>query len=171
MGNLLSALGELFDFSIQGYGVQAKLIDGVIVPYNTRKVLPIIITKDPKRFMIDILKHFNNGKEVKVSKLLQNNSGFKDNIKISMIADSIRGLARSITENGLWGKGQLAKFKNEDQFLKAVSKAYLDKMATAIASSKFDKAATLEVKEKAVHIKDMFDTKSKEIAKLLVKED
>ncbi len=166
-GNLLSALAEMFHMSIQGYGVQSKTKDGVIVPFRTQKANVKTVSVRPKEFMIDILED-EVGKNAKIDPLLKQFSGFKaDNVKISDIAQSIKGLAKSLTLNDAFGKGRLSSIKDETEFLAKVGQIYREKMEKAIGSTKFDKVTSDLAIEKAKKVKQQFDEFSAKIVKIL----
>jgi hypothetical protein len=166
-GNLLSALAEMFHMSIQGYGVESKSKDGVPVPFRTLKVPVKTISVNPKEFMIDIL-HEVAGKEAKVHPTLRKFSGFNsENVLISDIAQSIRGLAKSLSLNNSFGKGLLKDVPDETEFLSKVAIIYKKKMVSALTSTKFDKVTSDVAVEKAKKVKQQFDEFSDKIVQIL----
>lgn len=166
-GNLLSALAEMFHLSIQGYGVESKSKDGVPVPFRTLKVPVRTVSVNPKEFMIDIL-HEVVGKDAKVDPMLRKFSGFNsEKVLISDIAQSIRGLAKSLTLNSAFGKGRLKDVQNESEFLSKVATIYKKKMVSALSSTKFDKVTSDLAKEKAAKVKQQFDEFSDKIVNVL----
>lgn len=166
-GNLISSIAEVLDLSIQGYGVQQKMRDGIIVPFRTQKAELKTVSVNPKEFMIDILRNVC-GKNAKISDDLKKFSGFKpENVKIEDIAKSIKGLAKSFEINNAYGKEQLKKFKSSKEFLQSISDVYRQKMDKAITSTKFDKVTSEYGKEKAKKVKQQFDEVSKKVISLL----
>ena len=166
-GNLLSSLAETLHLSIQGYGVQAKFKDGMIVPFRTQKAQTKTLSVNPKEFMIDILK-FVAGDDAKVHNDLKKYPGFKqDDIKIENIAHSIKGLAKSFTLNNSYAVGHLKSYANEDEFVNKIGVTYKQKMDKAIGSTKFDKASTEISVQKAKQIKKQFSEVSQKIIDVL----
>lgn len=166
-GNLLSAVGEALNMSVQGYGVQQKMKDGIIVPFKTMKAELKTISVNPKEFMIDILRHVC-GKHAKIDNELKKYSGFNpENVKIEDIAKSIKALAKSFEMNNTYGKDQLKEFKSQQDFLDVVANSYKAKMDKAIASTKFEKVTSEYGKEKAKRVKQQFDEVSKKVINLL----
>lgn len=166
-GNLLSSLAETLHLSIQGYGVQAKFKDGIIVPFRTMKAQTKTLSVNPKEFMIDILK-FVGGEDVEIHSTLKKYPGFNsDDVKIENIAHSIKGLAKSFALNGLYKNGHLKNYSDENDFLNKIADIYKQKMDKAINSSKFDKASTDISIQKAQQIKKQFNEVSEKIIDIL----
>lgn len=166
-GNLLSSLAESLQLSIQGYGVQAKFKDDIIVPFRTMKAQTKTLSINPKEFMIDILK-FVAGKNAKIHNDLKKYPGFnQDDIKIENIAHSIKGLAKSFTLNNSYNNGYLKNYSDENYFLDKIADIYKQKMDKAISSSKFNKASTDISIQKAKQTKNQFNEVSKKIINVL----
>lgn len=166
-GNLLSSMAELLHMSIQGYGVQQKIKDGVPVPFRTLKITPKTLSIRPKEFMIDIVYEVA-GKDAKIHPLLRKFSGFNvDDVKISDIAQSIKGVAKSLTLNDAYGTGVLKDISDEGEFLSKVADIYRKKMISAAKSTKFDKVTSEIAIEKAKKVKQQFDEFSAKIVKVL----
>lgn len=166
-GNLLSAIAEMMHMSIQGYGVQTKMKDGVIVPFRTQKADVKTISVNPTTFMIDILKDVV-GEDAIVGELLKKYSGFDTrNVKIENIALAAKGLAKSFELNNAYGKGKLKEFSSPEEFLSKVASVYRAKMEKAISSTKFDKVTSELAIDKANKVKKQFDEFSAKISKAL----
>jgi hypothetical protein len=166
-GNLLSSLAEILNLSIQGYGVQQKTKDGIVVPFRTQKADLKTISINPKEFLIDILINIV-GKNAKIHNDLKKYSGFNlENVKIEDIARGIKGLAKSFTLNDAYNKGQLRNISDENDFLEKVASIYRKKMDKAITATKFDKVTSEYGKEKAQKVKQQFDEVSKKIIDFL----
>lgn len=148
-GNMYSVTGELLDMSIQHAGVQLKIIDNQRVPFSKQKGTETqTITTNPKTWLYDIFKYevMQAGGDpagAKVDPLLKQNPGSDiDNIKISILVNGVRGLARSLEMNGLFGKGNLARFESANDFLSQFVNRYEEKAMIDVQGKKRDKAAT-----------------------------
>lgn len=154
-GNMFSVLGELLTMSIQHAGVQYKERDGVKQPYSTtRKNYDLhTLTTDPETFVLDIFKHearLQGISNPRIDPLLSKHPGkdLKD-VKVSNLVNSVKGLARSFEENGMYGKGDLSAYSNANDFLQQFWDRYQSKAMKDIEAKKRDKAVTPEAKARA----------------------
>lgn len=148
MGNMYSALGEILDLSIQHAGVQLKTINGQQVPFSKKKDVELkTISTNPGTWVLDILKYYG-GKQV--DPLLKSNPGTNtQDVRISTLANAIKGLARSFELNNLYGKGVLDRFSDADDFINKFVQRYTEKAIADINAPKRDKAETPEAKARA----------------------
>ncbi len=158
-GSLFSSLAQVLNLSFGGTGIQAKLLNGKLVPFRISKNTQIInISNNPLAWAFDIAKFFG---ATKFSKLLIENPGLKDDQHIEDIIKSIKGLAITLEDSGKLSK-------TADNLLKEISLVYLKKIDAVINSSKFDKAESIEAKEKAMKTKQILANKSEEYANALI---
>lgn len=155
--SLYSSFGEALNLSFGGgHGVQVKTQNGKIVPFRTTKdVILTTITNNPDTWALDIAKYFGG----KMNAQLKKYPGVLDEVRVSDIINSFKGIAQSLEEVG--------KIDNAQEFLQKVKSIYLAKIEKAANSSKFDKAATPEAIAKAKKTKDTLLTKSQEFASML----
>lgn len=128
--SLYSALGQVLNLSIGGgHGIQAKKYNNRLVPFKTNKNVELItITTNPKTWALDIAKFFG----AKPSRLLLKYPGMLDEVKITDIISSIKGIASSLEQSG--------KIGSADQLINKIVDIYKSKIESAIKSSKYDKA-------------------------------
>lgn len=161
LGNLYSSFGEVLDLSIQTRGVRAKLEKGVMQPWSKRKnTTEELISADANKFIDDIARFFwkqsGISKPYQPSKSLQSWKGMNLNDpKIETLIDGIKALADTLLQLNEFGT--TIKFKSKDQFLKAVSDRYTEKMMITYNSSKFNKAQSEEAKETIKKIRSLID--------------
>ena len=173
IGTLYSALADVLHLSIGSSGVQAKEKGGAFVPFRTVKVDKThTITIHIDTFALDILKVFfqraKRDTKMVVSQTTQKHPGInKSEIKASDVAMAIKGLGRSLAQNGLFGEGDLKNIPDYNSFIDKIKKVYLEKLEAASKSSKFDKAETPAAIKKAAETKDLLLNKSKQVAQLL----
>jgi hypothetical protein len=149
--SMYSALAEAMNLSIGSHGVQAKTVGGQLVPFRTVKGTELVtVSTNKNNWAIDIVKFFGG----KISPLLKQYPGMKDEVRIADIVGSIKGIAQSLGQPDLPGR---------------VKEIYLAKINAVVTSSKFDKAATPAAVEKAEYTKKMLAKKSTEFASLLDK--
>ena len=148
-GNMFSSLGEILKMSIQHAGVQMKTVDGMPVPFTSRKDITLnTLSTDIENFGMDMLKAAYQGVHgsldgMKVAIGLKNYPGLKkDDIKISDLAEMVKGLAQSFTANDLYGKYILQDFGSEQEFLDAYWNRISVKAGESSNSPKFAKAST-----------------------------
>jgi hypothetical protein len=155
MGNMFSVLGELLTMSIQHAGVQFKVRDKIKLPYaRTRKDYELVtLSTDIENFVMDIFQHeadIQGVKNPKPNSLLTANPGANiDDVKISNMVNSIKGLAQSFEDNEMYGQGDLISYSNADDFLAAFKELYTQKAEKDINAVKRDKAETPEAKARA----------------------
>lgn len=155
MGNMFSVLGELLTMSIQHAGVQFKVRDKVKQPYTTtRKNYELVtLSTDIENFVLDIFKHEAEQQGIqdpKVDSLLAANPGANTkDIKIARMVNAVKGLAKSFEANDMYGKDNLAKYSNADDFISAFKSLYSQKAEKDINAAKRDKAETPEAKARA----------------------
>jgi hypothetical protein len=158
--SIYSSLGEALNLSIGGaHGVQGKFDEeGNLVPFKTVKGVTLkTITNKPDSWALDIAKFFGC---TKIHPLLNQYPGKLDEVRVSDMINSIKGIALTLQLNSITDSWELL------QKIKAI---YLGKIEKGIQSSKYDKAATPEAKEKAEHTKEMLAQKSAEFATLFDK--
>lgn len=152
-GNMYSVLGELLDLSIQHAGVQLKVQDGKHVPFSKQKGVEVkTISIDPATFIMDIFKHEYEeitgrplNSQAAIDPLLQQFQGNDINdVKIFKLVQGVKGFARSAEANELFGKGDLTRFGNANEFVNAFWERYKEKAMIDIAGKKRDKATTPE---------------------------
>ena len=155
--SLYSSLGEALNLSFGGgHGIQAKTVNGELVPFRTIKNTTLqTITNNPDTWGIDIVKYFSC---TKISPLLKQYPGTLDEPRVADIINSFKGIAQTLEMNGKQSAAEL---------LQQVKNIYLAKIAKSASSSKFDKAETELSKKKAADTKSMLLLKSQEIAQLL----
>lgn len=153
-GNMYSVMGELLDLSIQHAGVQLKVIDGQHVPFSKQKdTRTITVTTNPKTYLLDTFKYL--AKQSGVSKpaidpQLKQHAGVSiDDVKISKMVTGVRGFAKSVSDNNLWGTGEFSNFESESDFLNKFLQRYEDKAMQDVNSKKRDKATTPQAIERA----------------------
>ena len=153
-GNMYSVTGEIMDMSIQHAGVQLKVIDNQRVPFSKQKgTTTVTVTTNPKTWLLDIFKYQAEQMGVEdpsIDSMLQSNPGTDiNNVKISTMANGIKGLAKSFETNDMFGKGDLAKFSSADDFLTQWMNRYEEKAMLDVNAKKRDKAETPEAKARA----------------------
>jgi len=155
--SLYSALGQALNISFGGgHGVQAKFKDGQLVPFRTQKGAELhTITNNPKAWAIDIAEFFGGDP----NPTLRAYPGTLDEVRVSDIIMSFKGIAQSLEEAGA--------IQSASDLLQQVKDIYLDKINKAASSSKFDKAASPEAVKKAEKTKATLLSKSQEFASLL----
>lgn len=159
--SLYSSLGQALSISFGGgRGVQVKTREGDIVPFSTQKGVEVqTITLDPHNWARDIAKFFGARK---ASATLKSYPGLRDEVRVSDIVNSIRGIAETLEANGVLPES----YASAQALLDRVREIYLDKINKAIQSSKFEKAASPEAQARAAKTKKLLADKSQEIANL-----
>jgi hypothetical protein len=153
-GNMYSVTGEIMDMSIQHAGVQLKIIDNQRVPFSKQKdTKTVTVSTNPKTWIYDIFKYQANQMGIsnpKIDSLLKSNPGTNiDNVKIGVMANGIKGLAKSFEANNMFGKGDLSKFSSAEEFLSQWMNRYEEKAMLDVTAKKRDKATTPEAKDRA----------------------
>ena len=153
-GNMYSVTGEIMDLSIQHAGVQLKVVDNQRVSFSKQKdTTTVTVTTNPKTWIYDIFKYQAEQMEVNnpvVDPLLKANPGTDiADVKISVMANGIKGLAKSFEANKMLGQGDLAKFSSADEFLAQWMNRYEEKAMIDVNAKKRDKAETPEAKARA----------------------
>jgi hypothetical protein len=153
-GNMYSVTGEIMDLSIQHAGVQLKVVDNQRVSFSKQKdTQTITVTTNPKTWIYDIFKYQAEQMGLDnpvVDPLLKSNPGTDiENVKISLMANGIKGLARSFEANKMFGKGDLARFSSAEEFLAQWITRYEEKALLDVTAKKRDKATTPEAKARA----------------------
>lgn len=148
-GNMFSVFGELLDMSIQHAGVQLKVANGQHVPFSKQKGVEVkTITTNPRTFIYDIFAY--EAEQLGINKpqvdplLKQFPGNDPDDVKISKLVNGVKGFARSCELNNMFGKGDLAKWSNADEFLNSFIGRYEEKAMIDIQGKKRDKAETPE---------------------------
>jgi hypothetical protein len=152
--SIYSSLGEALQLSIGGaHGVQAKMQGGNLVPFRTVKDVELkTISNNPKTWALDTAKFFGC---IQISPLLKQHPGMLDEVRVSDMINSIKGIAQTLELNG---KG------NASELMDNVKNIYLGKIQKAIESSKYDKAQSPAAIEKAAKTKELLASKSAEFA-------
>ena len=153
-GNMFSVLGELLDMSIQHAGVQLKTLSGKKVPFSKQKDVKLItVSIEPETFVLDLFRYLAQQQGVedpKVDPILVQFPGNRvDDVKISHLANAVKGFAKSADSNDMFGKGDLANFSSGKDFLGKFLTRYIDKAMEDVNSKKRDKAETPEAQARA----------------------
>lgn len=153
-GNMFSVLGELLDLSIQHAGVQLKIVDGRHVPFSKQKGTEIVtITTEPETFIYDIFRY--EAKQLGIAKPVVDPSLKKspgadiDDAKISRLVNGIKGFARSVEDNGMFGHGDFKNYSSADDFLQKFLDRYTEKAMADLTAKKREKATTPEAQARA----------------------
>jgi hypothetical protein len=148
-GNMYSAFGDLINLSIQTAGVQMKTVDGKPVPFSKRKDTELhTLSTDISNYGIDIVKAFYQGAHgsvdgMQIDPVLKQYPGLnKNNIKISDLAHTIKGIAKSFELNGLYGGYGLENYSSADELISAFLERVEQKAEEASNAPKFKKAHT-----------------------------
>lgn len=159
--SLYSALAEALGVSISDRGIQARTRDGEVVPFRQRKNTELVDISDNKdRWGIDLAQFF--GAE-SVSDTLEQHPGMKQEVKISDIIQTIRGVAETLEQNNALPDA----YDSAQELLNSIRTVYQNKIDAVINSSKFDKAESPAAKKKAEETKQMLRDKSEQIASQL----
>jgi len=153
-GNMFSVFGEIMNMSIQHAGVQLKLSNNKIVPFSKRKDTELItITNNPSTYILDTFKWLASRQKIaspKIDDKLKKNSGIDiNNVKISNLVQGVKGFAKSLELNNMFGHGDLAGFTDYEDFIKKFITRYIEKAQTDINNTKRDKAETIDAKARA----------------------
>jgi len=153
-GNMFSVLGELLDMSIQHAGVQLKTIGDKKVPFSKQKDVKLVtVSIEPETFVLDLFKYLAQQQSIndpKVDPMLTQFPGNKvDDVKISHLANAVKGFAKSADANEMFGKGDLADFSSSSDFLDKFLQRYEAKAMEDVNSKKRDKAETPEAQARA----------------------
>lgn len=139
-----------------GHGIQAKTVNGKLVPFNLKKdTVLATVTNDPKNWAVDIAKYLGC---TKMSPLLSQYPGLLDETRVADTIMSVKGIAQTLELNG--------KIPSAIELLTSIQQHYIAKIDAVINSSKFDKAASPEAIKKAADTKSMLSSKSQEFARL-----
>lgn len=161
-GNMYSSLGEILGLAIQHSGVQLKIKNNVPINYQRGRKEDRIetLTTDIERFAYDLLvelfkRTYPGQQGLKVSPTLKRHPGLNtEDVRISDLAQAIKGLAESFELNGMYGKYILADFKDQQDFINKFLAHYINKADEAANATKFDKAETPEAKARALDTKN-----------------
>ena len=154
-GNMYSVLGELLDMSIQHAGVQLKVSAGQQVPFSKQKDTQVItVSTNPKTFIYDIFQYETQQilgqKSANIDNMLRQYPGNDiSDVKISKLANGVKGLANSFEMNRMFGKGNLSRFSDAGDFVNKFLMRYEEKAMIDINSAKRNKAETPEAKARA----------------------
>lgn len=146
-GNMFSVFGEIMNMSIQHAGVQLKLSNNQIVPYSKKKDTTLVtITDNPKTYILDTFNWLAERQDIQnptIDDSLLNNPGINiDNVKISSLVQGVKGFAKSLEKNNMFGKGDLSNFTDYDDFMNKFISRYVEKAQADIEGAKRDKAQT-----------------------------
>ncbi len=149
-GSLYAAFAQALLLSFGGTGIQAKTAQGKLVPFRQSKGTTLVnVSSRPDMWAVDVANFF--GARVHTQELMKH-PGLKDEQRVFDIAQSIRGVADTLEQNGKLNNDVLP-YKNAESLLREIARIYVEKINTVINSSKFDKAATPEAQEKAAKTK------------------
>jgi hypothetical protein len=159
---IYSSLAEVLNLSIGAHGVQAKTVNGHLVPFRTTKGTKLhTISVNKNSWALDIAKFFGCSQ---ITRSLADFPGLLDEDRIKDMICSIRGIAETLGVNNKLP----SEYYSADELLQKIKNTYLQKMKTAAASSKFDKAKTEMALSKAAHTKSIILNTSQEIADLII---
>jgi len=159
--SLYSALAEALGVSISDRGIQARTRDGEVVPFRQRKNTELVDISDNKdRWGMDLAQFF--GAE-SVSDTLEQHPGMKDEVKISDIIQTIRGVTETLEQE----QALPDAYDSAQELLNTIRTVYQNKIDAVINSSKFDKAESPAARKKAEETKEMLRDKSEQIASQL----
>jgi hypothetical protein len=86
----------------------------------------------------------------KIDPMLKQNPGVStQDVKVQTLINAVKGLASSFELNGMFGSGDLANYRNAQDFLNQFWQVYEGKAMKDINASKRDKAETPEAKARA----------------------
>jgi hypothetical protein len=174
-GYLYSALAEILHLSMSTQGVQIKIKDNQPVKFTSGKVDKTdTVSRDIKNFGVDICKYYYKiitGKDpskMKISKTLQKTPGINPKeVKNQDLAQVVKGIAETLDQNNLLGKGSLSDIKSSQDLINKISSVYTNKMKDAINDPKFDKAEGSEGIRKAKEAKEKLTLGLKQILQYL----
>lgn len=156
-GNMFLALGILLKLNRGELGIQYKEREGKRLPYaSTPKNFELkTISKNIETFIRDIFNHEytaitgKDPKTAKVDPLLKQFPGMNiKEVKISNLANGIKGMAHSFELNDMFGKGELSEFENYDDFINKFLDVYEAKALKAVEAPKRQRDDTPELKAK-----------------------
>ena len=161
LGNLFSTLGEVINMSLQS-AVLMKLKDGKPINFQRgRKQDSVVeVSTDIENFGMDILEYVYEAVNgtldgLQMSPELHYHPGLNtDNVLISDIVHTVRGLAYSFELNDLYGKHVLKDLMNAEDLINTYLKHYLDKADKAGRGAKLNKAKTPAELEKVQELRD-----------------
>ena len=161
MGNLFSTLGEVINMSLQS-AVLMKLKDGKPINYqHGRKQDEVVeISADIENFGRDILEYVYEAVNgtldgIQITNELHYHPGLRtNNVQISDIVHTIKGLAHSFELNDLYGQHVLVDLMNAEDLINTYLKHYLDKADRAGKGAKLNKAKTPAELEKVMELRD-----------------
>ena len=161
MGNLFSTLGEVINMSLQS-AVLMKLKNGRPINYQRGRNAEAVIeiTSDIENFGMDILEYvyeavYGTLDDIQITPELHYHPGLNiDDVQISDIVHTIKGLADSFELNDLYGQHVLIDLMNAEDLINTYLKHYLDKADRAGHGAKLNKAKTPAELEKVVELRD-----------------
>lgn len=162
--SLYSALAEALNISISDVGIQAKLINGSIVPFSKQKGVELVtISTSKSNWAVDIAKYLGARE---LDPVLQRYPGMAQESSIEQVVGSIIGLARTLELNGrLAASGN--SYAGAADLLRRIQEIYLNKIQKVVNSTKFEKAASPEAQQLAQETKQLLSSKGQAIAALL----
>lgn len=173
-GSMFSSFGKIMNVSIQGSGAQIKVVGDEIRPYATTRKYDRLETmsSDIENFGIDIVRwlhdHMNISEPLKIAPLLKQNPGLDTKeISSEQLSNVIKGVAQTFEINDMYGKANLSKFQNANDFINAFVENFTDRLQKSIKSTKFDKAQSPEARKKAQDTKDKLQYGIDYVSKLM----
>lgn len=144
IGKMYASLANKLGLSIQDRGVRGKFKGDVLAPWGKRAgVEEKVISLNFNSFLHDIavffFKYLQKEGDMKPSKGLEKYKGVNvKGLNMPKMVESIRGLADTLEDNGLFG--DVLNYKDADDFMKAVAVEYRRMMMITYNASKFNKA-------------------------------
>jgi hypothetical protein len=144
-GGVYAALAEALMFSIGDKGVRAKLAGGILVPYSKRKnTEEQVISLAIDSFFTDIVSFFSKLKGTAPQHQSEDIGGYDpENLTLESMAAGIRSLGVALERNGIFD-GVTTQYRNRQEFNKAVTDRFGQKMQKVLDNPKFEKAANPE---------------------------
>lgn len=162
--SLYSALAEALNLSISDVGVQAKLVNGSIVPFSKQKNVEVVtISTSKSNWAVDIAKYLGARD---LDPVLKRFPGMEQEITLEQLVGSIIGIARTLELNGLLAASGNA-YASAADLLRRIQEIYLNKIQKVVSSTKFEKAASPEAQQLAQETKQLLSSKGQAIAQLL----
>jgi putative chitinase len=152
-------LAQALNISISDVGVQAKTVNGEIVPFSKQKGVELqTISADPRTWALDIAKYFGGSI---IDPILQQFPGLGTESSLKQITASIIGIARTLEQSN---RLSVVGYTSAADLLESIRNLYLEKIRKVVESTKFDKAATPEAQQLAQQTKELLMSKSQAIA-------
>ena len=143
IGNLYMALGNYFDMSIGDRGVSARMIDDQRVSSRKTSAELITISTDIRTFLRDIAKEVG-GEDIVENELLSRYPGVNPgDVKIGDLASGIRGLASTLSDNGIIESSHLMLDSILERYASGLQKNIESKKARGLGDDDYKKLEEL----------------------------